>query len=215
MPSAQGRAADRSAALRSVGLSLFVNALCPFVVYRVLAPRYPANSITPLLYATIFPIVGLISGLIRKRALEFIAIFAMAGITIHVVATLLARDVAIALVLRSLDGSIIGLALIISALIGRPILLLVAQQAAAGRGSEQAVSLERFIQRDGARTFFTVTMVWGVCLMAMSGLHVLLALRLAPATFLLTSPVVGLVTIGVLLAWTGRYVATRARTDSS
>ncbi len=47
--------------------------------------------------------------------------------------------------------------------------------------------------------------------MAMSGVHVVLALKLAPAEFLLVSPVVGVVTIVALLVWTGRYLAARRR----
>jgi hypothetical protein len=48
--------------------------------------------------------------------------------------------------------------------------------------------------------------------MAMSGLHVALALKLPPAEYLLVSPVVGVATIVALLAWTGRYAASRMRT---
>lgn len=33
-------------------------------------------------------------------------------------------------------------------------------------GSEQAASLNRMVENDGARAFFTITLVWGICLMA-------------------------------------------------
>jgi hypothetical protein len=198
--------------LKSVGLSLTVNALCPFILYRVLQSHFPSDSVMPLLYATIFPVIGLILSLVRKRTFDAIAILAMTGLAFHIVVTLLARSVGIALVVRSLDGAFIGLALVISALIGRPIILLVAKQLVAGGSSERAASLNRAIDNDGPRTFFTITLVWGICLIAMSGLHVVLALKLPPADFLLISPVVGLVTIMALLAWTGPYLAARTRT---
>ncbi len=210
--SARAHAFDRVGALKSLGLSLTINALCPFLLYRVLESHFPANSVMPLLYATIFPVVGLILSLIRKRTVDAIAIIVMLGLAIHIVVTLLAPTVRIALVVRSLDGALIGLALCISAMIGRPIILYVAKQIVAGGSSEQAASLNRVIENDGARAFFTITMVWGICLIAMSGLHVVLALKLPPAEFLLASPVVGVVTIVALLAWTGRYLAARMRT---
>lgn len=200
---------DRRGALKSLGLSLTINALCPFLLYRGLQSYFPESSALPLLYATIFPVIGLILSLVRKRTVNAIAILAMLGLAFHIVVTLLARTVGIALVVRSLDGALIGVALVISALIGRPIILFVATQFVAGATSERAASLNRVIENDGARTFFTITLMWGICLIAMSGLHVVLALKLAPAEFLLVSPVVGVVTIVALLAWTGRYLAAR------
>ena len=208
------RGFDRREAVKSLALRLTINALCPFLIYRVLQPYFPADSVTPLLYATVFPVQGLILGLVRKRAVDATAIIAAAGLAIHITVTLLARNVGVALVIRSLDGALIGLALVISALIRRPIILFVAKQVVAGSGSERAAaSLNRVIENDGARRFFTITLVWGICLMANSGLHVVLALKMPPAEFLLVSPVVGIVTIVALLAWTGRYFAMKSSRD--
>jgi len=213
-PTARAHSSDREAALKSLGLSLTINALCPFLLYRALQSHFPADSVMPLLYATIFPVIGLILNLVRKRTADAIAILAMAGLAIQISVTLLARNVGIALVALSLQGALIGLAFVISALIGRPIILYIAKQAVASDTSAQAASLNRLIENDGARTFFTITLVWGFCLMPMSGLHVVLALKLPPAEFLLVSPIVGVVTIVALLAWTGSYAAARIRTVS-
>lgn len=202
---------NRGGALKSIGQSLAINALCPFLLYRILESHFPANSLTPLLYATIFPVIGLILSLVRKRTVDAIAILVMLGLALHIVVTLLAPTVVVALVIRSLDGALIGLVFVISALIGRPIILFIAKQAVAGGNSEQAASLKRLSDKSAARTFTTITLVWGICLMAMSGLHIVLALKLAPAEFLLVSQVVGVVTIVALLAWTGRYLAALLR----
>ncbi len=206
------RGFDRRTTLASLGFSLTINALCPFLLYRALQSHFPENSVIPLLYATIFPIIGLILSLLRKRTVDAIAILVMAGLALHIVVTLLAPTVRVALVIRSFDGAAIGLVLVVSALIGRPIILYVAKQAVAGGTSERAASLNRIIENDSAQTFFTITLVWGIGLIAMSGLHVILALTVPPAEYLLVSPVVGVVTIIVLLAWSGRYVAARMRT---
>jgi uncharacterized membrane protein len=79
---------DRQGALKALGLSLTINALCPYVIYRVLQSHFPANSIMPLLYATIFPVIGLILGIVRKRAADVIAIIAMAALGMHIAVTL-------------------------------------------------------------------------------------------------------------------------------
>ena len=100
----------------------------PFLLYGILQPNFPANSVLPLLCATTFPVIGLMLSLLRKRAVDVIAIITMVGPAFHIAVTLLMRSVSIALVVRSLDGALIGLALVISTLIGRPIVLLVAKQ---------------------------------------------------------------------------------------
>src|SRR5229473_1230077 len=61
---------DRRGALKSLGLSLTINALCPFLLYRVLRSHFPANSVMALLYATIFPVIGLILSLVRKHTVD-------------------------------------------------------------------------------------------------------------------------------------------------
>lgn len=200
---------DIRAALRALLVSLFVNALCPFLLYRYLEPRYPAGSIVPLLYASAFPVFGFLLGLARTRRADAIAILSLAGIGLHIAVTLIAKNVGIALVARSLDGLLIGLALIVSTAIGRPIILYVARQAAgaAAPGSR----LEAVVEREGVRPFSVVTAVWGICLMAMSGVHAALALFLAPADFLLASPILGVATNLTLMAWTGFYLSRRAR----
>ena len=68
---------DRGAVLRSVGLSLFINGICPYLLYRTLEPHFPEGSLTPLLYASVFPVFGLVFNFIRTRTVDFIAVIAL------------------------------------------------------------------------------------------------------------------------------------------
>lgn len=117
-PSTQGGASDqrfhRLRAAKFIGLSLTINALCPFLAYRALQAHFPAGSIKPLLCATIFPVVGLLLSFVRKRSIDAIAILAIVGITEHLAVTIIAGNVITALVARSLDGALIGSVLLIS-----------------------------------------------------------------------------------------------------
>ena len=208
----QRRGVDRRDALRSLARSLAINALCPFLLYRALQSRYPVGSITPLLWATVFPVIGLILGLVRKRAVDAIAIIAMVGLALHIVTTILARTVGIALIVRSLDGAVIGLVFLVSTVIRHPLTLVIAKQTVTGSARTQF--LDRMTRTDGLRMFYTTTLVWGICLILMSGVHIVLALDLQPATFLLASPLLGAVTIVALLVWTGRYARSRIGSGS-
>lgn len=103
-----------------LGLSLIINGLCPFLLYRVLESHFPAGGVMPLLYASMFPALGSILGNVRKGTVDVIAMIVMAALAMHIVVTLIARNVGITLVAISLDGTLIGLVLIVSAMVRRP-----------------------------------------------------------------------------------------------
>ena len=189
-----------------LGLSLIINGLCPFLLYRVLESHFPAGGVMPLLYASMFPALGSILGIVRKGTVDVIAMIVMAALAMHIVVTLIARNVGITLVAISLDGTLIGLVLIVSAMVRRPIILIAAKQVAVDAGPERATALNRVIENTGKRAFSTITIVWGVALLVMSGLHIVLALNLPPADFLLLSPIVGVITVVALIGWTGRHL---------
>lgn len=200
-------AIDRRAILRNIGQSVFINALCPFLLFRALQPHFPPDSVTPLLAAAVFPVIGLIVGFARLRRLDAIAALSMIGLIIHIVVTLLAKNIVTALILRSLDGLLIGAALVISVLVGRPLILLLVRQVVAAGHAEHA-RLGELLARE-PRAFSRLTWVWGVTLMVMSSVHVLLAVKLSPAQYLLASPALGIGTSFVLLVWSSRFLRRR------
>jgi hypothetical protein len=203
---------NRVQAFRSTAGSLVVNGLFPYLLYRFLAPHYPSESVTPLLYAMIFPIAGFFVGLVRKRTLDAIAVIALAGIVIHLTVTVLSKDMTTALVLRALQGAVIGLCFVASALIGRPLLYYIARQVVTANAPERRARFDAVTEIDKGRTFLVATLVWGIGLMISSAIHVVLALRLPHATFLLVSPVTGLVVNGALLIWSIRFITARLAT---
>ncbi len=134
-PQAGPRGFNPTASFRAVGVSLVVNALFPYLLYGYLEPRFPANSVLPLLYAMIFPVAGFLFGVVRKRALDAIALIVLFGLVFHLAVTAAAPDIGTALVLRSFQGGLVGLFFLASAAIGRPAVLYIARQfvlAAAG-----------------------------------------------------------------------------------
>jgi len=200
---------SRAAPLRAIGFSLIVNALCPYLLFRLLEPRFPAGSVLPLLYTTIFPIAWFLFGVLRKGVVDAIALIALAGITIHLTFTIVSPDIGTALVLRSFQGTIIGLCFLISAAIGRPVILYFARQFVTASGPERSARFDLAVAQDRARAFTVVTVIWGGALVVMSGVHIALALRLAHDEFVLISPILGVATDLVLLTWSIRYTFRR------
>ena len=206
---AREQAFDPKAAIRSVGISIFVNGVLPFLAYKILAPHFPTGSVIPLLYASIFPLIGLSIGFIRTRVIDVIAIFALFGIVYSLATMFLAGEVRLALILGSTQGFLISVVFFASALMGRPILFFMVRQFVAGNNFESRARFVAVDKADGGRTFFIATMVWsaGIALLGLIALG--LALILLPATYLLVNNIVNTAINVILLIWTVRFVRRR------
>jgi multisubunit Na+/H+ antiporter MnhG subunit len=204
-PASAPGAPDRAQMFRNIGLSLLVNALVPYLVYRLAAPHYPKDSVTPLLFSTIVPALWLAWGLTRKRTVDAISIIAICEVTVTIAVTLLAASVSWALIARATQGALVGLVFAGSVLIGRPIIYYIARQFSVGMNPERAAGFDRAHTLDKGRTFSIATLVWSVGLILLSAIHVTLAVKLAPADYLLAAPVVGISGNIALLVWSIRF----------
>ena len=196
-------------ALGSIGLSLVINAVCPYLIYRALAPHYPPNDVTPLLVSTVFPLLGLVLGAVRQRMVDTIAIISLVEIAISIVVTIAAQDVRLALIARALQGTLTGLIFMLTAAINRPLLYYVARQFVAANSPAIVAGFEERNRLDGWRTFRQLTVFWGITVIFASVANLGLALTVSPANYLLYSPIVGIGTNVVMIAWTIRTARRR------
>ena len=196
-------------ALGSIGLSLIINAVCPYLIFRALEPHYPPNDVTPLLVSTVFPLIGLVLGAVRQRMVDTIAIISLVEIGISVVVTIVAADVRLALIARALQGTLTGLFFIFTAVINRPLLYYVARQFVAANSPKIVAGFEERNRLDGTRTFRKLTVWWGFTVIFASVANLALALTVSPANFLLYSPVISIGTNVVMIAWTIRTARRR------
>lgn len=196
---------DRAEMFRNIGLSLVINAAIPFGVYRLTAPLYPAESVIPLLYATVVPALWLTVNTIRNRSVDAIAIIAICETVATIAVTLLAKNVGWALIARALQGSIVGLVFAFTALIGKPVMYYIARQFAVGMNPERAEGFDHAYRLDKGRTFKTATYVWAVGLVLVSVVNVTLAATAEHATYLLVAPIIGIGANIALVWWTIRF----------
>ena len=181
--------------------------------------RYPQGSIVPLLYPTIFPAIGIVPSVVRKRTLDAIAAVAMRGLVIHIVVTIPVRSAGVRACrssFRLCDHRVgpdrVCLDRPFDPSYGRDY----GRQEAMDAGKlEHQPSFDRLVETQGKCAFFTISVVWGVCVVVMSGLHILLALKIPSAEFPLVSLILGVLTIAALLIWTGRYLEVRTRLSSN
>ena len=212
-PGAEAAAAqagyDPRSAFKSVALSILLNAAAPFAVYKILVPYFAANSIVPLLYASAFPVLGLLIGLVRTRVIDAIAIFALFGIAYSLTTTVLAGEVHLALIIGATQGFVIATVFLVSALIKRPVLFFIARQFNAGNDPEERARFAAIDELDGGRTFTTATMYWAGATALLTLVSFGLAFVLVPATYILVNNIINIAANLVLVALTIRYMRRR------
>jgi uncharacterized membrane protein len=195
--------------LRSVGVSLAINGLCPFLLYTYLEPRFPKESVEPLLCASIFPVCGFLFAILKKRMVDVVAVVVLLGLATNIAMIFLTPSIKWALVARSLNGVVIATVLLISALIGKPLFLYAARQFVTAADPSRAAGFDAANAADGGRTFTRVTLTWAAGIYALCALNATIALTVQPATFLLASQITTNAGIVLLVVWTIRF--TRAR----
>ncbi|HEX2593655.1 MAG TPA: VC0807 family protein [Rhizomicrobium sp.] len=194
----------------SISISIVINAVLPYLIYRWLEPRFPAGSLIPLLASTVFPLLALLVSFLRRRA-DIIAIISLVEITISIVVTLVASNIEYALIARALQGTLTGVFFLITILIGRPLLYYVARQFIAAGSPAVLEGFTAANARDGLRTFKRLTALWGLGTILSSVANVWLATHVSPANYLLISPIIGVGSNVVMIAVTIRYASSRLR----
>jgi hypothetical protein len=196
-------------AARSIGLSIFINGVCPYILYRMLAPHYPAGSVTPLVYASFFPILGLVLGHIRTRMIDFIAVLALFEISYNIVTALAAPNVHWAIVLRSSEGFIVASVFLGLTLARHPPIFYIARQfVTAGNPARREGFLAAHVA-DKGRTFTIASLAWVAAILIQTSLNLTLALTITPANYLLSAQFLNTTINVAMVAWTIRFTSRR------
>jgi hypothetical protein len=198
---------DRKAAYRSIGISLIINGALPYAIYKFLAPHYPPTSVLPFVYASAFPVVGLVANFIRSRVVDMIAVIALIGLSYAVITALLAGEIRFAMIMSSMQNFVIAALFLGSVLIGRPMIFYISRQFAAGNDPVFRQMFTAANAHDGGRACRNATLVWVVALIGMGITAYVLAKTLSPANYLLAANVMNIVVNVVLVVWTIRYVS--------
>jgi hypothetical protein len=193
-------------ALRALAASLFINALCPYLLYRVLEPRFAPDSLPPLALSGLFPVLGLTVGFIRQRALDIIGLFALVEVGVTIVTTMMAHSASSALLGRTLQNSVLSAIFFVSVLFGRPIMLHVARQFVTGNNAGYRARFDQIANRpDTKRVYKVMTLVWASALLAKNIVGIPLALSLSTRQFLVAAPAFNYGADLVLVWWSMRY----------
>jgi hypothetical protein len=192
--------------MKALGRSVFLNVVCSYLFYRLLAPRFPSGSLLPLALSGLPPLFGLAYGLIRQRAIDFIGFFAAEDIAVSMVSLVLAHSEVSALVGRSLQNAVLGVIFLGSLALDKPLVLYISRQFLTGNDPQARGRFDLVVaQPDARRVYRIMTWVWAAAMFAKSAGSVLLALTLAAQNYLVISPIWTYGSDALLVWWSMRY----------
>jgi hypothetical protein len=185
--------------LRRVLPRVVLNAGIPLVLYLVLQPAI--GDVAALAVGAVVPAVAIAVELVLRRRLDPIGVFALLAVAVALVVFLLSGENPLALKLHDvlLTGPL-GVVMLVSAAIGRPLLLVVGRALGRRRPDGRTAVPVR------SRLLTVGTVLAGAFLTMHAAVILVLALTLPTAVFLAVGRPVGwaVIAVGVLAWWVYR-----------
>ncbi len=206
--------AIRAGRIATVAIEGLVNFVLPYLIYVRAEPRL--GDVHALLASSLPPIVWSLVEFARRRRVDAISMMVLAGIVLSLLAFIGGGSVRFLQLRENLVTGLIGLAFLVSAAIGRP---LIYQLARAGKQRASGADLAKFeALRDNWRFkhgMMVMTLVWGFGLLAETVAACVLVYSMSIADYLIVSPFLGYGAMGAMALWTIWYVRRNSRTAAA
>jgi intracellular septation protein A len=174
----------------------------PVIAYQVLV-RHGVGSTAALMYASGFPLLGIVLAAARNRRLDPVALLSFVAIAVGLVAGLVLHDGRILLVKESIVTGILGLVFLMSLPAKRPMVFVLQRRLLARNTGSGAEQFDRtWAQRRVRWRSRRMTAIWGVVLIAEATARIGLSFVVSPGTLLILSPLLAAVAFGPLALWT-------------
>jgi hypothetical protein len=181
-----------------------VNFILPFVIYSY--AEAPLGEVRALLASSAPPIAWSLVEFARNRRVDALSMLVLAGIALSLLAMLGGGGAKFLQLREKLVTGAIGLAFLVSALIGKPLVYELARANMRRKSEDEAQQFEALKVHPGFRRTMTVmTLVWGLGLVADVAVGVALVFTLSIRTYLIVNPILSYGTMGALTLWTFLY----------
>ncbi|MBL4931737.1 VC0807 family protein [Clostridium paridis] len=184
-------------------MSLGINMLVPFVLYMLLSKVFTTETI-PLAIASAFPTIRTTILFLWKGKIDWIGIVVAFGIIVAVISSIIFGGATLPLKLvHPIIFSIIGIAFIISVLIGKPLIVYIIKFL--NKGNAELIK-----SKHDYKKFNLITGVYGGIFLVGSIIHIALAIILPTSTYLVISHFISWGTIAALIIC-GKLIKTIVR----
>jgi hypothetical protein len=181
-----------------------INFILPYLIYSY--AEAPLGEVRALLASSAPPIAWSLVEFARNRRVDALSVLVLAGIALSLLAMLGGGGAKFLQLREKLVTGAIGLAFLVSALIGKPLVYELARANMRRKSAGEAELFEALRVHAGFRRTMTVmTIVWGLGLVADVAVGVVLVLTLSIRTYLIVNPILSYGTMGALTLWTFLY----------
>ena len=185
-------------------LEVAANFALPLVIYDLVSPRH--GDVNALLASMAPPILWSLIAFARSRRVDALSVLVLVGIGLSLLAAFGGGDARWLQLRENLATAMIGLAFLGSAIIGRPLIYVLARAVLARKDPEEVAAFEDNRDSDQLRRVMMVmTLVWGSGLIASALASSALIFVLSIHDYLIVSPILGYGTMGALALWTALY----------
>jgi hypothetical protein len=186
--------------LLRIAREVLVNVAIPYLIYSVAQPRF--GDIGALIASSAPPILWSVVQFARNGRIDALSMIVLLGIGLSLVAFLGGGSARFLQLREKLVTVFIGLVFLGSAAIGKPLMYELIRAFLARRNDSELRRVEA-LRND---SFFkagmtTMTLVWGVGLLADAAISIALVYVLPIKTYLVVNPVMGYATVGSLTLW--------------
>jgi hypothetical protein len=191
-------------AIVSTVIELCVNVGLPYLVYVTTQARI--GQVPALLAASAPPILWSLIEFLRKRRIDAVSLIVLAGIFLSLIAFFGGGSARFLQLRENLVTGVIGVAFLVSAALGRPLIYQLALAQMSRKSEVEAGRFQALRDKPGfRRTMMVMTLVWGFGLLLQTAVACVLVFQMSIARYLLVSPFVGYGMIGCLILWTFWY----------
>jgi hypothetical protein len=196
--------------IREVVQSLLINGLAPYLVYTILSGHL--SDVAALSIAASVPALDNLVSFLRYRRLDVFGSFILLSLVISIGVVLLGGDAKFILIKESFVTAGLGVLLLGSLLLPRPLIFYFAVHFSAGHDAASRANFSQYWQYPYFRfVMYTMTIVWGLSLVSEAIIRTILVFSLNNTKdFLAISPFVTYGILGLTIAWTV-WFARRAR----
>lgn len=193
-----------------VAIDLAVNIVLPLILYSACVARW--GELGALLASSLPPVVWSVAELARHRRVDALSMFVLGGIALSILAFFGGGSARMLQLREKLVTAVIGIAFLVSALIGRP---LIYELARAGMRRNGAAGLDAFEglreRKPFRRTMTIMTVVWGIGLIVDVLIGAALIFTMSIRAYLVVGPLLGYAVTGGLSLWTFWYARRKQR----
>ena len=181
-----------------------VNFVLPFLIYSYAAPWL--GDVQALLASSVPPILWSIAEFIRHRRLDALSLLVLAGIVLSLLAFFGGGGPRMLQLREKLVTGVIGIAFLLSAAVGRPLIYELARAGMARSGSAEAERMHGLrTDRRFRRSMTIMTVVWGFGLILDVAIGAVLVFSLTIKEYMIVNPIEGYAVLGGLSLWTFWY----------